>query len=596
MKVMFAVTSTIVLLMQWMGLFASSERGSTDFLFTPTSEKSTRISLVAIDDRSLMTVGRWPWPRDTQAALLSAINTGKPAVIGYDIVVDDPTEPQADLRFTQTLANLGTVIIPGNAARVTVDIDGDGAVRRLPCADSFALAVVQKMTPGVRCLSNRLTINYRLGDYSLPVFSATDVLQGAAIPTSPIVLVGITSPSLQDMRRTPLTNALLPGVYIHANAVDTLVSGRVIRDVPKPVGLGVTMLLLTSFALMLWRVKYVWGLMALVLWGFMPVLITIAAYAKGWRIGFWYMEIGLAATYVTQLSAEYLMEWRRRRFVTKAFGKYVSPEIVKNLIAHPDRLTLGGETRRISVFFSDIRSFTTISERMEPKALVALLNAFLTFATDNILGLDGTVDKYIGDAIVAFWNAPVDQTDHAVRSAKAAIAIRDGMNRFDKLVIGVGLHTGDALVGNVGSSDRLSYTAIGDTVNTASRLEGITKQYGVPIVVSQSFYDEVHRVDREALIFRKLDTVIVKGKKTPLVIYELVGLRGSMDRLTDQRITQYAAGLALYERGSFREARKALAHECLVGDTPARVLIDRCQFFIKQPPRPWNGVTELLSK
>lgn len=431
---------------------------------------------------------------------------------------------------------------------------------------------------------------------SLPVISASDVLAGTNIPATAIVLVGITSPSLQDMRRTPLTSALLPGVYLHGNAIDTLVSGRTIREMPRPVGLALTIAVLVSFVLVLVRVKYVWGLLALIVWAGIPIAVTIVGHANGWRVGFWYGEIGLLVTYVTQLSAEYLLEWRRRRFVTQAFGKYLSPQIVKSIIAHPDRLTLGGETRVISVFFSDIRSFTTIAERMEPKALVTLLNTFLTFATDHILGFDGTVDKYIGDAIVAFWNAPMEAENHAVRAGLAALAIRDGMSRFDGLAIGIGLHTGEALVGNVGSVNRLSYTAIGDTVNTASRLEGVTKQYSVPIIASQSFYDEVERVNPDTLVFRKLDTVLVKGKKTPIGIYELVGENGSITPATRRKLWQYNAGLTQYERGEFRSASIAWSDASLMGDAVTRVMRARSREYEKHRPTAWRGVTVLTSK
>ncbi|MDP1722288.1 MAG: adenylate/guanylate cyclase domain-containing protein [Candidatus Gottesmanbacteria bacterium] len=596
MKIIFFLTTAIILIGQWMGLFASVSRSSTDFLFTASRTKNTAISLVAIDDVSLTTIGRWPWSRETQAKLLRVISEGKPKVIGYDIVVDDPTESRADAAFQMTVRDIRSVVLPAKDAHVTVDIDGDGVVRRFPCTGSFALSVAKRWNADVFCPADRLIVNYRFDPKSLPVFSASDVLSGKQIPTTPIVLVGITSPSLQDMRRTPLTHTLLPGVFIHINAIDTFVSGRTLVEASKMMYLLGTSLFLMSFAFVLWRLKYVWGLLLLIVWGMVPVVMAIVGYARGVRIDIWYMEVGLVVTYAAQLAAEYLSEWHKRRFVTQAFGKYLSPHIVNAIIAHPNRLTLGGETRRISVFFSDIRSFTTLSESMEPKALVALLNTFLSFATTRILDGDGTVDKYIGDAIVAFWNAPMDQVDHAVRTAKAAIAIRDGMDRFDRLAIGIGLHTGDALVGNVGSSNRLSYTAIGDTVNTASRLEGVTKQYGVPIACSQSFFDEVNRVSPGAVVFRKLDTVILKGKKLPLVIYELVGVTGLVDPVTQKKIDQYAKGLMLYERGTFHEAKEVLSHPILKGDMPARVIIDRCKAFLKHKPSSWNGVSELLSK
>ena len=233
---------------------------------------------------------------------------------------------------------------------------------------------------------------------------------------------------------------------------------------------------------------------------------------------------------------------------------------------------------------------------MDPQSLVKLLNSFLSFATDQILRVDGTVDKYIGDAIVAFWNAPMDQQNHAVRTAKAAIAIRDGMGQFDQLAIGIGLHTGEALVGNIGSLNRLSYTAIGDTVNTASRLEGVTKMYGVPIVTSQSFYEEVNTIEPLAAVFRKLDTVILKGKSTPVNIYELIGISPPRDLKIQKKIDYYEKGLAFYIRGAFRDAGKIFSHAILQDDPPSHVLFARCQQYINHPPVSWNGVTELVNK
>ncbi len=596
MKIIFFLTTGLILIAQGMGLFASMSRGSTDFLFTARRITTPQISLVAIDDASLTRVGRWPWGRDVQATLLRAIAKGNPTVIGYDIVVDDPTSRQADAQFAQAVEEIGSVVLPSPAARVTVDIDGDGMVRRLPCVGSFAFAVSKRFKPDIGCPADRLIVNYRLDPRSLDVIPAAEVILGKRIPTTPIVLVGITSPSLQDVRRTPLSHLLLPGVYIHVNAIDTLVSGRALVEAANIWRDIATTMLLGSFVVVLWRVKYIWGLLLLILWSTVPIALSIVGYARGLRVDIWYMEIGLVITYASQLAGDYIGEWRRRQFVTQAFGKYLSPHIVNALIAHPDRLTLGGETRRISVFFSDIRSFTTISESMTPKALVAMLNAFLTFATELILGLDGTVDKYIGDAIVAFWNAPIDQPDHALRAAKAAIAIRDGMGRFDRLNIGIGLHTGDALVGNVGSPHRLSYTAIGDTINTASRLEGITKLYGVAIIASQPLVDDTTAASAHAFVWRKLDTVILKGKSHPLTVYELVGAGESIGKGILVKLDHYEKGRELYARGAFEKAKKIFSQPLLRGDPPSKVLLGRCGEFIKHPPVLWTGVMTITSK
>jgi adenylate cyclase len=231
--------------------------------------------------------------------------------------------------------------------------------------------------------------------------------------------------------------------------------------------------------------------------------------------------------YLSLVAIYYRTEEKSRKWITSVFGKYVSPVVIESLIKNPDQLNLGGEKRDITIFFSDIRGFTPISEKLDPEALVSLLNEYLTEMSSIIIKNNGLVDKYMGDAIMAFWGAPIDQPNHAELACDSSLEMMEKLRQLQKkwkkegipsFDIGIGLNSGEAIVGNMGSSKRFDYTAMGDNVNLASRLEGLNKTYKTNIIISENTYKMV----KDKFKVKKLGTVTVKGKKKPVVIYELL--------------------------------------------------------------------------
>ena len=294
----------------------------------------------------------------------------------------------------------------------------------------------------------------------------------------------------------------------------------------------------------------------------------------------------------------YLEEKQHRLYLTTAFGKYINKHLLKQIIEHKQELKLGGGKRTISIFFSDIRGFTSLSEKLSPEELVNLINRYLTEMTRIILKYDGTVDKFIGDAIMAFWNAPLLQENHAELDCECAIEQIKALKKLQeelvkeglpKIEIGCGIHTGEAVIGNMGSDERFDYTAIGDSVNLCSRLEGLTKEYGVNIIISEDTY----KIIKNKFNCRKLDVVKVKGKKIPVVIYELcIDYNKEFCKL-------YEEALELYFKGNFRKAlsifREALKKK--QGDKSCDLFIKRCEEYIKNPPsEDWDGSFEMKTK
>jgi adenylate cyclase len=280
------------------------------------------------------------------------------------------------------------------------------------------------------------------------------------------------------------------------------------------------------------------------------------------------------------------------------FAQYMSEKVITHLMAHPERLKLGGERRHITLFFSDLAGFTSLSEGLEPEKVVALLNDYLSRMTDIILEEEGTMDKFEGDAIMAFWGAPLPQEDQALRACRAALRQQAALGELNRhfadqglppLAMRIGLHSGDAVVGNLGSQKRFDYTVIGDTVNLASRLEGLNKFYRTGILASETTRQEC----ADNVLFREVDRVAVKGRETPVTVYQPLGLQDDLPPAKATLSQEFAEALELYRQRKFSEAGARFQH--ILGenpeDGPARVFWGRCQQFQGSPPPPdWDGV------
>ncbi len=303
---------------------------------------------------------------------------------------------------------------------------------------------------------------------------------------------------------------------------------------------------------------------------------------------------------------KYFSEERDKKMIRGAFQHYLNPAVISTLIENPSLLKLGGEKKTLTVFFSDVRGFTTISESLSPEKLTSVLNEYFTPMTKVVLDSNGLLDKYIGDAIMAVWGAPITLLDHADRALDASLEMleilkilqakwkADGLPHLD---IGIGINTGEMVVGNMGSDQRFDYTVLGDSVNLGSRLEGITKNYGIRLICSQFTKESVLNPDK--YIFRELDFIRVKGKNEPIKIYEVMEQNPETKNLMKSVAKEFEEGLAFYKKGdwdnAFAKFQKVL--ELRPEDGPAKVFVSRCEYLkTAELDHPWDGIWTYKTK
>ncbi len=561
-------------------------------------------------------------------------------------------EPQSLLvQFPGLLRNIRTLEQAAAGFGVlTIKTEHDGIVRRVPLimqtqgitmpSLSFELlriashtdTVLVKMdkagvkSVGVRGFdaptdrNGQLWVHFAPRDPSIYV-SAADLLDGLVSKDEiegHIVLIGTSAVGLQDVKTTPL-DPVMPGVEIHAQILESILTKRVLAE--PAWGIGAELIATVLLGLIIIGVAPLFSPVALTLFG---TAIVAGLAGTSWYfyasqrllIDATYPLISSVAIYLTLVFSSYFREQSQRRQIRSAFSQYLSPALVAQLAQSPEKLVLGGEQRIMTFMFSDMRGFTTISEfyKSDPQGLTGLMNRFLTPLTNAILRRKGTIDKYMGDAIMAFWNAPLDDADHAVNAVEAAIDMIGEMESLNKaradeaiaagvpvlpLNIGVGLNTGPCVVGNMGSDLRFDYSVFGDSVNLASRLEGQSKNYGFPIIAGATTAMAVK--DKYAIL--EIDFIMVKGKKAPEVIYAIMGreemaqsarfqtLRNLMiEMLANYRSRNWDEALMSIERGRSSDEANTLK---LLYD----IYEERIHDFRKNPPpEDWDGAFALTSK
>ncbi len=456
-------------------------------------------------------------------------------------------------------------------------------------------------------------------DYGVDLNLWDEGMQG--LVTGKVVLLGSTMAEERDFHNVPLANPDDPdgsraihGVEIHATAIQNVLDGAYLRHV-APLWEALLTVLLAVLVFVAVRRSRLTRLRQV---RFLEViLLGVAALAVvGWAAAATALFVGadvvvsvvppalaVAAAYTGATVYSYLAEREQKAFIKRAFGQYLSPTVVEDLAEHPEKVRLGGEVREVTVFFSDIAGFTTISEALQAEALVELLNEYLDEMTAIVFAHGGTLDKYIGDAVMAFWNAPTDQPDHALRGCRTALAMQRRLAElrpqwaargFPEIHIRAGLATGPVTVGNFGGRDRFDYTVMGDRVNLAARLEGANKEYGSAIMISEETYQHV----REHVVARELDVLRVKGKEEPVAVYELLALAGEALPVPEA-LAAYREGIARYRARSFPEALRLMEEACEKDPecAPARVYLDRLRHYAEHPPpEDWDGVFTMTSK
>ena len=557
------------------------ELRSFDYLSTFNHPKLSADApvIVAIDEPSFAEINsQWPWPRSLHARLIEALRAAGARVIGLDIVFAEPSTPENDAALAAALGP--DVVLAGDETLITspqgeqlvraeplsqftaagartgiasISLDADGAFRRIPLyQDGFAARLAAAANTGhIESMGGRMIQAFG-PSRTYPTASYYQALDPEAfLPDGffrdRVVIVGLSlqnAPTIQaggsDAIATPytvLTSKLVYGAEVQATIFDNLTRNLAIGRAGPLAILAVTLAACVIGALTVGRGT---GWPAAVAGLFIGLGFVVASYLL-LRFGREFVSpaapiVAFGSVVIGQAALDYAEERRNRKQVTRAFSQYLSPVLVQRLAEGSSHLKLGGELRTLSILFSDVRGFTTIAETLknDPQHLTTLINRLLTPLSDVVFAHGGTIDKFIGDCIMAFWNAPLDDPDHAVHAVAAgldmlaAIEILNGELKreaeasgtpFYPLKVGVGINTGECVVGNMGSSRRFDYSALGDAVNLASRLEGTSKNYGVSLLIGE----ETARQVATAFNVLELDRVTVKGRTTPSPVYTVVG-------------------------------------------------------------------------
>ncbi len=665
--------------------------------YADPSKASPDIVLVAVDEASLETFGRWPWPRDRHGYLVRFLREAGAKAVIFDILFLEPDDnaEEFDQVFADEIRAAGNVFLPilfqgepqdlapellakaGVPVEVRADVeapplatypgvklpipplaeaarglgfinltpDFDGTTRRMSLvAAAQGRHFFQIAAAAARSLLGADQVTWesnvvRMGSVAVPLtsqgamlidwhgtlerktyssYSAGAVLQSftqlqkgerplldPAVFKDKIVFIATTAAGTYELRVTPLS-PFTPGVLIHMAALDNLLQAQFMRQAPYWVFAVATLALClaTAWSFMLIR-RQVLKI------GFIAALAAIyyglavhAFTSHGLWVELVFPEGALAVSFGVAATVEYLIEGRQRRQLRAAFDKYMSREVVEEIMRDPERIKLGGEKKELTVFFSDVAGFTTISEQLQPEELVELLNRYLSAMTDIIRRHRGNVNKYLGDGIMAIFGAPLGDPNHATLACYAALDSQAELTKLreawkaeglPEIVTRIGINSGLLVVGNMGSQERLEYTVMGDSVNLASRLEGANKFYDTLILLGPRTY-ELAQKDIEA---REVDVLRVKGKKEPVTVYELLARKGELSIERKKVMELYLEGLAAYKRRDFVTAQQrfeaALALDPV--DGPSKVYRERAAAYLAAPPPPdWDGVYELKSK
>ena len=493
-------------------------------------------------------------------------------------------------------------------ADIVVNLDTNGFVETIEVGGGI-------INPIETDQEGAVLINYMGPAGTFPHYSISKILRGE-IPKEKledrIVLVGPTEPGIFDLRTTPVGVAF-PGVEVHANVLKNILSGEsglyfrldFMNDL-------YSILLILLFGLVvgftLPNLKPIYGFLFAV--GLLAVFsvthVFMVIEMLTWT-SFIYPSLTLLLTWMAVTLFQFLVSDKDKRFIKGAFQQYLSPDVIAQLMDNPKQLQLGGEKRVMTAFFSDVQGFSTISEQLDPTELVQLLNIYLTRMTDLITDVDGTIDKYEGDAIIAFFGAPMFYEDHAIRACQVTLRMQvaleemrqtwkeEGVDESLWLYQRIGLNTGDMVVGNMGSAKRFDYTMMGNAVNLAARLEGANKNYGTFDCISEYTYEPA----KEAIEVRELDLIRVMGIKTPVRIYELVAEKGQLSEEKTKAFKYFAKGLELYRDQQWDESAKYFnaVNKFIPNDPPSSKYIQRCKDMKANPPATdWDGVFEATSK
>ena len=597
------------------------------------------VVIIGIDETSFQAMDmQWPWPREVHGELVNEISKLNPKSIVFDVIFSEPSNDESDNHFAQAILKSKKVILASDLSvrensfmtgvvetrplelfekagalvgLAGVESDGDMVVRYFPDFENTLSAVATNIPTILNV--NKKIIKYQGSSHSFNYISYFKFFMPDGVKKSDIegkiVLIGLdvkaspnVSSSQKDSFPSPFTrydSQLMPGVELHANLISNLIHKEYVVHKSNHFNL---FLLILNLIIVMWFCSF-WKPIATLFYGISLCLgwMLIASYF--WIDGFFINSILsipiFLLTYISSGGHAYLTEGRQKKMIKGAFAQYLSPAMVDSLIAEPDKLKLGGEKRNMSIMFCDVRGFTAISESLKtkPDKLTEVINILLTHLSKDILDCKGTIDKYMGDCIMAFWNAPLINENHpddAINSARKMMKTMTTVNELVKksgditfdLKIGIGIGTGECVVGNMGSDQRFDYTVLGDVVNLSSRLEGQTKSYGVTTIISANTYSKVSDNIEDII---ELDRIQVKGKNEPETIY---GIFPSNLSLEERKIQENF--LKAYRNGDFLNSSKFLNQILNLKqnlEVYAEIMLERIKTYkTKGFPKNWNGV------
>ncbi len=544
------------------------------------------------------------------AVLKRAVRLPIPELLGGAALLGDTSAaPDADgvFRRVSLAVRLGEKLYPTLPAAAAMMATGKSLAELAPPLADGRLPV--------RFHGKSMTTDPRLKTYDVVSFGDLVLAQAAleegrkpaldpARFKDAVVFVGLSAAGLLDNHPSPIA-PVFPGTEVIAAAADNLINRDFLRA-----GSTASLLLLVGAALLAAGLasrlgRHVWLSFGLTLAASAALVVTAAAaFRYGVLLDMAAPQLALWLGFAAASAWSFAVEGRERRYIQGAFGHYLSPEIVRRISENPDSLRLGGERREVTFYFSDIAGFTTFSEKLAPEQLTKLMNTYLGEMTETVLESGGTLDKYIGDAVMAFWGAPLPMEGHALVACKVALENQKKLARLREewcaagwppVSNRIGLNSGPAIIGNMGSAKRFSYTAIGDNVNLASRLEGANKPYGTGIMISES----TRLAAGDAVEVRELDYIKVKGKNLPIRVYELLGLKGETDPKLLAKARRFEEGLALLRARKLDEAEAAFRGvvKDFGEDDSCELFLERCAEVRAEPPPPdWDGSFALTEK
>lgn len=569
------------------------------------------VAVVGIDDASLKTLGAWPWDRSAFAKVLEVLYTKGARLVVFDILFlekrNGDLEVQATLeshkkdvvfasKFDTKQELIESVYTNSPYAKsgiAHVYPDEDGKVRTISLSEKDAHDTCNNSLAFQAFLlyskNTASTCDIGLHDFlyqeKLPrTFSFIDVINSTISDSDvrdKVIFIGSNSLDIED-HFVGQHGEKVPGVYVHASVFTTLLNNSFLTPLPSIAYILIIGIFLACAIIIALRIKnsIIQGVCVLI--GALSVLaLTLFLLSLHYATSISLLLFPYLFTSLYAIMYRYSITEKKNSYIKELFGQYVHPKVLANILKD-NNLKLGGEKKYITILFSDIRGFTTLTEKMAPEELVETLNTYLEAMSPLIMNKEGVIDKYIGDAIMAFWNAPVDVRNHeekAVRASLAMIEKLSAMSSTSPFTIGIGLHAGEAIVGNIGSRSRINYTIIGDAVNACSRIEGLTKKYGLEIIASEQIKNKVVVDD---IVWRSIDVVRVKGKTEVMKLYEPF----IKNEESEKMVTLSEQAFSHYLQGEFKEAQTLYKK---INDTYSIKMLARIELYIATPPLSFDG-------